>query len=104
VHPLRFDEAVNFIEKVRQALNLVNDDDLILSCQFLTNSTGVPAERQVNGCIEKIVDSGVGERMANQESFARLPRPENEIRLLLQEGGQVKDPLNPWAIRVFRFL
>jgi hypothetical protein len=100
VNPLRFDEAMNLVEKVRQALNLVNHDDTILRCQFLTDSTGVSAERQINGRIEKIVDPGVGERMANQECLARLPRPEKKIGLLFQKGGQVKYPLNPWAIRV----
>jgi hypothetical protein len=103
MHPLRFDEPVNLVQQVRQALNLVNDDDAILRCQFLANTAGILTQSQINRTVEKIIDSGADEGMANQEGLACLPRPKKEIRLFLQESRQVKDPLNPWDIRGVRF-
>ena len=72
-----------FVEQVRDPLNFVNDNYLILWRQFLFEATGILTQRQVRNGIEQVVDVHAPQRMANEGTFAGLSRPKQEMRLFL---------------------
>ena len=58
--------------------------------KLLSNARWILAESEVDRVIQEIVDARVAQRVLNQKRLARLPRPEEKMRLFLQEGGQIQ--------------
>ena len=85
---------MDLIQKFGQPLDLVNYNDLVFSCKFLSHPPGILAESEVDGVIEEIVDTRVAQRMLDEKSLAGLPRTEEKMRFFLQEPVQIQRTLD----------
>jgi hypothetical protein len=80
---LLFNEPVNFVQELGQALNFIDNDDTVFGSKFLCHTTWVLTESQIGRRIEKIVEPHPLQCMANQKGFPRLARPQEEMRLFI---------------------
>ena len=90
---------MRFVQKDRQALDLVDDDDRIFGPELLREPTGIPAEGKKNRGVEKVMDFRVLERMADEGCLTGLPRSKEEVRPLGEEVGKVEEAGNPFRRR-----
>ncbi len=86
------DQKMHLVEQRRNALNFIDDDELLARADFLGNSSGILAESQKRGRIEKIVDAGSLQPLADEEALARLARTEKEIGFLPDKREEVQIP------------
>ena len=85
---------MDFVQQLRQPLNLVNYHHRIARREFLHDPAGILAQSQVRCSVKQIVDSHIRERLADEKGLARLSRSKQEVRLLLNEPREVEDPLH----------
>jgi hypothetical protein len=81
---------VNLVKENGQLLNLVDDDDLVLWLELLTELGRSAAERQKDVAVEKVRDFGSRQSMSYGRGLARLPRPEQEEGLTSCELGEIE--------------
>src|SRR5688572_21877323 len=65
----RLDEAMDLVEDLGKALDLVDDHQPLVARQLLTQASRIATEGEVNGTVEEIVDPRVLERFSNEKTF-----------------------------------
>ena len=86
------DEPLDLVEELRQPLDLVDDDYPIVWAQLLLEPPGITRQREVGSGVEEVVDPVPLHCLRHQEALARLPWPEEEVRLLREQRGEIEYP------------
>jgi hypothetical protein len=67
-------ERVNLIEKYRQLLNFIDDNNFVVRRQPLSDKSGVRTQFLKGICSQQIVGRRVGENLLQQRGLPRLSR------------------------------
>jgi hypothetical protein len=78
------DQTVHLIEKVRKALNLIDHNEAVFRSQLLGDPTGIATQGEIDGCIEKVVDSDAFQGVTDEGRLPGLTGSEEKMRLVLQ--------------------
>jgi len=94
-------QAMDFIQKLGQTLNFIDDNQMVLWGYLLCDPSGILTKRQKNRSVQKIIYSHFFQGMVDQGCLAGLTGSKKEMRLLNKERRQIQNPLNIRGISVF---
>jgi hypothetical protein len=97
-----FDQAVNFVQQLGQALYRVDYDNLVVGRDLLCETSRLAAEPEVGRTVEQIEDPFVAKLIPDQRRLARLTRPQQKVRLLRQQRAKIEAPFDEPVRRHYR--
>jgi hypothetical protein len=85
---------VDFVEKERQTLDFIDDNDFVSPIEFLGDAAGILAQSQIYGGVEEIVRPHPFQGMTDERGLSCLPWTEKEMRFFLKQRREIQNPLD----------